>query len=122
MVVRNYPKLLGQVGTNTALHELLRWPEKGDPLVRLVGNRPKLEPTESVEACLGPTRLRLEHARLERTRDNEFFVTPLAKGAVVTLQNVSTNTVTVGVHWAAQAETMLARKLAPAAVWRVTAP
>ena len=121
-LVEDYDRLLEEVGTNTVLHELIRWTGKDESTVRLVGNRPKLEPTDSVEACLGPTRLRLDHARLERARDNEFTITPLGKDTVVTLQNVSTNAVTVAVRWSAQPHELFSRKLAAAESWRVTAP
>jgi hypothetical protein len=119
VLVQKYDLLQAYVGTNTTLHELIRWPQKGEPLVRLVSNRDRLEATGNVEACIGSIRLRLDHARLVKMRADEFFVASEGTNAAVTLQNLSSNTVTFGVNWSADPKQMLSRKLGASETWRV---
>ena len=121
VLVQDYERLLYELGTNIPVHDVLAWPQTGEPFVRLVSNREKLEPMNDVEACIGPLRLRLEHAQLESVRADEFTVVPKDKNALVIFQNTSSNTMTVLLRWSADSR-MTLHQLRAGESWQSKAP
>lgn len=74
------------------LHEVVRWPETGEPRIRVVGNQPLPITNQSVAILLGPLRvethsLRLEHPRLSYRRGMELSFCGDATQGVVRIEN-----------------------------------
>lgn len=71
VVVSDYAQLQKEVGTNvTPWHEVLRWPETGEPSIRIVGNQPIPIGTQPVAMLLGPLHIEAQSLHLERHRTN----------------------------------------------------
>ena len=68
VLVRQLDRLRQNLGTNVALHELAVAEQPTEERLHLVSNYPRLEPTPTVQAVIGPLRLRLDQARLASLR------------------------------------------------------
>jgi 4-amino-4-deoxy-L-arabinose transferase-like glycosyltransferase len=77
VVVCDFARLQKELGSDAAtLREVLRWPETGEPWIRVVGNRPSPATNEPVAMLLGPLlteaeSLHLDHPRLGYHRGTE---------------------------------------------------
>ena len=78
-----------------AAHQILSWPPGAPPsaaLVRVLSNRPSLEPTTRAATYAGPFLVRLDHARIDRVRLGFVGVTLLRPDGWVSVTNDGTST------------------------------
>jgi 4-amino-4-deoxy-L-arabinose transferase-like glycosyltransferase len=86
------------------VHELYRWPDTGEPYVRLLSNRPELKWANRMETVIGPAQVRLEDAKLTAATLGEFEFVADGTNAAAVLTNRSTNAVSFRVRWAASTQ------------------
>lgn len=124
VVVRNVSDLTDALGTDSpALHELLRWPAKGDPFLRVVSNRPRLEWSERMATIIGPVLLRTEGLKLQSATENEFiFLSETNSTNSVTLSNLSARPQKIRVQiQGAGKKAVQTQILLPGEVWKCKA-
>ncbi len=79
------------LGTNTTVHELRRWPTKGDPQLWLVSNQPQLVAPAGFSVAAGPVTITLDEARIEHASWNEFvFSSTNTQAEAVVVNSLST--------------------------------
>lgn len=108
------------------LHEVLRWPETGEPWIRVVGNQPLPITNQSVAMLLGPLRvetqsLHLEHPRLSYRRGMELNFRGDAAQGLVRIENQGDTSQRVRVRvfdeTSSAAPTTFESNLPPGATW-----
>jgi 4-amino-4-deoxy-L-arabinose transferase-like glycosyltransferase len=127
IVVCDFANLEKALGPGAGpLHEALRWPEAGEPWIRVVGNYPFPITNQPVAMLLGPIRveaqsLRLDHPRLNYRRGTELDFRDNASQGKLRIENQSDVPQTVRVRIfdeaSKSAPTRGERSLQPGEVW-----
>jgi 4-amino-4-deoxy-L-arabinose transferase-like glycosyltransferase len=132
VAVHEFAGLQKELGPDTnSLHEVLRWPLAGEPLIRIVGNRPLPVTNQPVAMLLGPLRLEaqtfhLEHPRINYRRGIEMDVLGGAAQGRLRIENQGPSPQMVRLRMfdpaSAVAPTQVQSNLPPGAVWSLPEP
>jgi hypothetical protein len=99
VLVRDADHLASIAGTNSAVHELKRWPATGAAHLHLLSNQPRIESPAKFAVATGAVTITLDQAQIERAMWDDFVFNSTNEEASVTLVNSLTTRARVRARW-----------------------
>jgi len=122
VAVLSLDELLAQSTTNLpVIHEFARWPTNGEPVVRIVSNRPAFDSSARLATILGPFLVRMNGLKLVKTKGHELVLHAGTTAASVSVLNQTQTHQSVRIRLLASApgkvDSVAERLLAPGETW-----